>query len=498
MPKFPNYQTIDGLTVIASYLPDAVRSALAYKPQEDDLFVVTFPKCGTTWTQCIVYLILNKGKPYKNSHELMAKIPYLELFGADAMDKLPRPEAIKIHLDFKRTPYSPLAKYIHVVRNPKDTCVSFYHHTLKLSPYEFDGTFDDFFEIFFNGQNDYGDYFEHTLSWYEHRNDPNVLFLTYEELKSDTRNAILKMAKFIGDDYEKILIENPDIMENVLKYSSIEQMKKFAKIGPSEPTPPLEFFPSGIRHFTTYIKEKGLAPFSHDDFVRKGIIGDWKNHFNEEQAKKLDDKTREKLAGTDLLKQKLQEETAIYFHHTLKLSPYEFDGTFDDFFEIFFNGQNDYGDYFEHTLSWYEHRNDPNVLFLTYEELKSDTRNAILKMAKFIGDDYEKILIENPDIMENVLKYSSIEQMKKFAKIGPSEPTPPLEFFPSGIRHFTTYIKEKGLAPFSHDDFVRKGIIGDWKNHFNEEQAKKLDDKTREKLAGTDLLKFWQKLGILE
>ncbi|UYV81150.1 hypothetical protein LAZ67_20000172 [Cordylochernes scorpioides] len=302
MPKFPNYQTIDGLTIGASYLPDAVRSALAYKPQEDDLFVVTFPKSGTTWAQCIVYLILNKGKPYENLHELMAKFPYIELFGADAMEKLPRPEAIKTHLDFKRTPYSPSAKYIHVVRNPKDTCVSFYHHTLNIIPYEFDGTFDDFFEIFINGQNDYGDYFEHTLSWYEHRNDPNVLFLTYEELKSDTRNSILKMAKFLGDEYEKMLIENPDIMENVLKYSSIEEMRKIVRMDQLTQHPPLELLPSGLRHMMKYMQEKNITSLSNFEFVRKGVVGDWKNHFNKEQVKKLDDKTREKLAGTDLLK----------------------------------------------------------------------------------------------------------------------------------------------------------------------------------------------------
>ncbi|UYV81140.1 hypothetical protein LAZ67_20000142 [Cordylochernes scorpioides] len=302
MPKFPKYQDVDGYRVIAAFSPEAVRSAMAYQPREDDIIVATFPKCGTTWTQNIVFLILNKGKAFDNIDDFLVKTPFLELCGADAVENMPRPGAIKIHFPFNKAPFSSSAKYIYVARNPKDTCVSFYHHTLNISPYEFDGSFDDFFEIFFNSQNDYGDYFDHVLSWYEHRNDPNVLFLTYEELKFNAKDSVLKIAKFLGEEYEKMLIENPDIMDNVLKHSSVEEMRKTVEIDPSEPPPPPELLPSGLRHMNQYIEDRELAPLTSLDLVRKGIVGDWKNNFNEEQAKRLDDKTREKFAGTDILK----------------------------------------------------------------------------------------------------------------------------------------------------------------------------------------------------
>ncbi|XP_078486208.1 sulfotransferase 1B1-like [Ciona intestinalis] len=43
----------------------------------------------------------------------------------------------------------------------------------------------------------------------------------------------------------------------------------------------------------------------------------------------------------------------------------------------------------------------------------------------------------------------------------------------------------------SNDDIsrsmVRKGIVGDWKTHFTEEQSNRLDAKVREVLSNTDI-----------
>lgn len=52
--------------------------------------------------------------------------------------------------------------------------------------------------MFEQGKVDFGDYFDHLLSWYAHRNNPNVLFVTYEELKKDTAGWILKLADFFS------------------------------------------------------------------------------------------------------------------------------------------------------------------------------------------------------------------------------------------------------------------------------------------------------------
>ncbi|GFX99625.1 sulfotransferase 1C2 [Trichonephila clavipes] len=201
--NLPYYQDVDNFRIPGFFSAEAYKSALSYKPRPDDLFIVTYPKCGTTWVQNIVACIFRDGKPFHSALEFFMETPFLEMTGAKIAESMKRPGAIKLHLPHHLTPWSPDSKYIFVARNPKDCCVSFYHHTERTPGYRFQGgEFDDYFELFINGEVDFGDYFDTLLSWYEHRNDPNVLFITYEQLKKDPRTYILKIAEFLGNQYK--------------------------------------------------------------------------------------------------------------------------------------------------------------------------------------------------------------------------------------------------------------------------------------------------------
>lgn len=49
------------------------------KVYEDDVWVVTFPKCGTTWTQEMVWLLNNDlNYNYARTHSLEERFPFLE------------------------------------------------------------------------------------------------------------------------------------------------------------------------------------------------------------------------------------------------------------------------------------------------------------------------------------------------------------------------------------------------------------------------------------
>ncbi|GFX99617.1 sulfotransferase 1C2A [Trichonephila clavipes] len=170
-PSFeaPASQFIDGFQIPAMFPAEGFRSAVQYKPRSDDVFIVTYPKCGTTWTQHTVSLIFSHGEPVMSSTAFFSAAPFLEITGAEGAEKMPRPGAIKVHLPFHLTPWSEKAKYLYVTRNPKDCCVSYFHHMRNIPGHEFKGTFDQFFELFLSGKIDYGDYFDHLLGWYEHR-----------------------------------------------------------------------------------------------------------------------------------------------------------------------------------------------------------------------------------------------------------------------------------------------------------------------------------------
>ncbi|XP_042912558.2 sulfotransferase ssu-1-like [Parasteatoda tepidariorum] len=308
-------QVVDGFQLPGVFSPDIFRAATKYKPRPDDLFLVTYPKCGTTWTGQILILILQKGEPLKNASDLHAKAPFLEMSGVDFVEKMMRPGPIKTHLPFHLTPFSKDAKYIYVTRNPKDCCVSFYHHMRNSPGFKFNGTFDEFFELFISGKIDFGDYFDNLLSWYPHRNDPNVLFVTYEELQEDIDAAILKMASFIDDEeYAEPIRKDPKILENIKKYSSLKEMKEFmtrsfvevAEMSKEELQK--SHLPDIMKHALVQQKDKLRASLegkkeegpSMAQFVRKGIIGDWKNYFSEDQSRRLDEKFAERTKGTEI------------------------------------------------------------------------------------------------------------------------------------------------------------------------------------------------------
>lgn len=299
------YRDVEGLYLSRVFHEKAVRSALSYEPQPDDVFIVSYPKCGTTWMQYIAYSIFNDGVCPQDMINFFKSAPFLEFLGAEGAKNMPRPGAIKTHLPFDKQPYSERAKYIYVTRNPYDCCVSFYYHTKNFPAYEFEnGTFDEFFDLFVRGRVDFGDYFDHLLSWYAHRGDPNVLFVTYEDLKKDSRSWILKVADFVGEDYGKKLRDQPAVLERIVSTTSLESMKSLNKdiknwtesVDGVEP----QDVPESLQLMKESLGDLWKKPVT-GDFVRKGIVGDWRNHFSPKQIEQMKERIALKTKGSDVM-----------------------------------------------------------------------------------------------------------------------------------------------------------------------------------------------------
>ncbi|KAK8782719.1 hypothetical protein V5799_015943 [Amblyomma americanum] len=300
------FRDVDGVYLNYGYPEQNVRSALSYKPLDGDVFVASYPKCGTTWLQHIVYSIYRDGMSPANILKFLSTTPFLEFMGADAARTMPRPGAIKTHLPFNKVPYSDKAKYIYITRNPYDCCVSLYYHMKSFPPQLLEeGMFDQLFDMFIEGKVDYGDYFDHVLSWYEHRADSNVLFLTYEELKKDIRGSVLKIAVFLGKDkYGDKLRQNPDLFDKILAAISMESMRKlYSEINnwsKDLTSIPMEAIPEDMRSVMQTLGALFKKPIT-GDFVRKGIVGDWRNHFSSEQIARMKKRIALKTTGSDVM-----------------------------------------------------------------------------------------------------------------------------------------------------------------------------------------------------
>jgi sulfotransferase len=274
-PRTPRYVLHDGFRMPMGFPVEGFESGQRYRAAPDDVFVATYPKCGTTWMQYIVYLLLHGAEPLPAGERLDAVFPHLEEVGAEAVQALPEPRLIKTHLSFERTPWHAGARYICVVRNPFDCAVSFYHHTRGfVRHYDFaDGTFDEFFECFIRGEVDFGDYFDHLASWVPHARDRNVLFVTYEQMLADPQVAVAAVGAFLSGAAARVAAE-PALVARIVAASSFDSMSRDQRRWSSE------------------------RPANMPEFVRKGVAGDWARHFSREQARRLAAKFDERTRGT--------------------------------------------------------------------------------------------------------------------------------------------------------------------------------------------------------
>jgi len=211
---------------------------------------------------------------------IVDSVPWLESSSVELKlaNEMPSPRAFKSHSPYRMMaggpPHTTPAKYIYVVRNPKDIAVSMYHHVKGIEMFQYSGTWHHFFQLFISGNVECGLWFDHVLEWWKHRDAENILFLKYEDMKKDHRGAVKKIAKFIGCDLKE------EIVDKIVEQSTFESMK-------NNPA-------------TNYQQSKIKRKPSAKKFMRKGMVGDWMNYFTPEQTAEFDAVYSEKMDSSGL------------------------------------------------------------------------------------------------------------------------------------------------------------------------------------------------------
>ncbi|OWR53533.1 Retinol dehydratase [Danaus plexippus plexippus] len=267
--------------------------------RSDDVFVISFPKSGTTWTQELVWLLLNDLDYEKAKKSLNYRFPFLEasMFDfeepvpedpryaiskeikpptVDQIKNMPSPKFIKSHLPLSLLPPNLLekSKVVYVARDPRDVAVSFFHHYKLMKMMAPDRDFKTYWSYFINSKLLWTPYFASVLEAWEKRNHPNMLFLFYEELSKDLSGIIRRVANFFD---KKITDVQIDELKEHLKF---DNFKKNKSVNYQD------------------MQDKGL--FSNDGgFVRKGKVGGWREHFDEEMTAQAEKWINENLKGTD-------------------------------------------------------------------------------------------------------------------------------------------------------------------------------------------------------
>jgi hypothetical protein len=246
---------------------------LDFVPREDDIFVASYPRSGTTLIQMIVYQLTTDGN--LNFTHISEHIPWFErafAYGKD-FEKMAGPRIFKTHLRYGSVPKRP-CRSIYVARNGKDVAVSYFHFYQSHMKYR--GDFRRFFQRFLRGKLRYGSWFKHVASWWKHRDDPNVLFITYEELVGDMEGSIRKIIDFCK------LTVSEEHLQRTLQVCSFQSMKKHEE---------------KFDHRTQVILDSGMQANS---FLRKGGVGGWKEDFTPQEEALFDENYQRELGGLGL------------------------------------------------------------------------------------------------------------------------------------------------------------------------------------------------------
>lgn len=186
--------------------------------RDDDIFVASYAKAGTTWTQQIVGQLVFDGQADISTADIS---PWVDLRVPPLEVKMPMIEAqthrrfLKTHLPVDALVFSPKAKYIYVARDGRDVMWSLHNHHFNAN--------DQFFAVindtpgrvgpalerapadpvvYFRDWLDRDGYpfwslWENVRSWWAVRDQPNVLMLHFNDLKADMDGEIRRIADFL-------------------------------------------------------------------------------------------------------------------------------------------------------------------------------------------------------------------------------------------------------------------------------------------------------------
>jgi hypothetical protein len=185
----------------------------------DDIFLVSYPKSGNTWTRFLIANLLfpEKHPDFSNINEL---IPDPEALSQRHLLRMPRPRVLKSHQYFD--PRYP--KIIYVVRDPRDVALSQYHFHRKRRMVEDKYPVERFVTRFIAGETSiYGSWAENVGSWLATKyGRAGFLLLRYEDMIADTAAELAKVAAFLNLPMDSSRIAHAVVQSSANKMRELE------------------------------------------------------------------------------------------------------------------------------------------------------------------------------------------------------------------------------------------------------------------------------------
>jgi hypothetical protein len=187
----------------------------------DDIFLVSYPKSGNTWTRFLIANLVypDKNPDFSNINDLL---PDVEGMSKRDLQRAPRPRVLKSHQYFD--PRYP--KVLYVVRDPRDVVLSEYHFDIKRRAIADNSPLQQFVSRFVRGElnHPYGTWGENVATWlYTRRGDPRFLLVKYEALQAQAMDEMERIARFMG------ISADPERLAFAIQQSSADRMRELEK-----------------------------------------------------------------------------------------------------------------------------------------------------------------------------------------------------------------------------------------------------------------------------
>ena len=238
--------------------PEGLARGRSFRLRSSDVLIATYPKAGTTLIQQTDHGLRTGGD--MDFGEITEVVPWLDLAHDLGLDldapQRAEPRAFKTHFDWNEAPKG--GRTIYVVRDPADTLVSFFHF---FNGWVFEAgsvSIEDFALGYVHRGSRSGRYWEHLVSWWPRRHDPDTLWLCFEDMVADLPAAVARVARFLGLDPE-----HPHV-EIATRQASIDFMRRHGS----------KFDDNLVRR--TRNAACGLPADASSTKVRKGRVGDSK------------------------------------------------------------------------------------------------------------------------------------------------------------------------------------------------------------------------------
>ena len=175
---------------------------------ERDIFLVTYPRSGTTWISCVAAELLFQISP-KNLTEIDSIVPDVHVLPEKSAVPVANQYLVKSHFPLNGAPpFGEYRRVIYLVRDPRDVMLSYHRYVQFLSKYP--GDLKEFSMDWVAGRIWPCSWQEHVNSWLAPRSRTAPFELTvfrYEDFAADPIGQTEILAKVLGVDVKRARIE---------------------------------------------------------------------------------------------------------------------------------------------------------------------------------------------------------------------------------------------------------------------------------------------------